>query len=135
MEIVEVEPGVYSVIIDGMQMELRVALNGASAIVSTQGRSTTVDIADPREWAGASNGKQSSGKAKIASPMPGKVVRLLCALGDAVAAGQAVAVVEAMKMQNELKTPIAGTVKKVLAAPGDTVLASQVLVEVDADAR
>ena len=59
--------------------------------------------------------------------MPGKVVRLLVSQGDPVEAGQGIAVVEAMKMQNEMKSARAGTVISLSVKEGDTVSAGQVL--------
>jgi biotin carboxyl carrier protein len=63
--------------------------------------------------------------------MPGKVVRVLVAVGDAVEAGQGVVVVEAMKMQNELKAPRAGTVIAMAAGIGATVTAGEVLATIE----
>ncbi len=59
--------------------------------------------------------------------MPGRLVRVLVARGDAVAAHQGVVVIEAMKMQNELKSPKNGKVAELRVAPGDTVSAGDVL--------
>jgi biotin carboxyl carrier protein len=59
--------------------------------------------------------------------MPGKVVRVLAREGDTIAAGQAIAVVEAMKMQNEIRSPRAGVLKKMLAHDGMKVNAGEVL--------
>jgi biotin carboxyl carrier protein len=66
--------------------------------------------------------------------MPGKVVRVLVAPGDSVTAGQGLVVVEAMKMQNELKSPIDGIVARLDAAEGASVNANQLLVLVEAHA-
>jgi biotin carboxyl carrier protein len=63
--------------------------------------------------------------------MPGKVVRVLVAAGDPVEAGQGIAVVEAMKMQNEMKAPRAGKVLSVPAKEGDTVAAGEVLATIE----
>jgi len=63
--------------------------------------------------------------------MPGRVVRVLVELGQAVEANQSVVVIEAMKMQNELKSPKAGTVVEMRIAPGDTVTAGDVLAVID----
>jgi pyruvate carboxylase subunit B len=63
--------------------------------------------------------------------MPGKVVRLLVREGDDVEPGRSIAVVEAMKMQNELKSPKKGIVRKLLVDEGDTVNAGEVLAIVD----
>ncbi len=65
--------------------------------------------------------------------MPGRVVRVLVAAGDRVAAGQGLAVVEAMKMENEVAAPAAGVVSDVRAAPGDSVEAGAVLVTLTAE--
>jgi biotin carboxyl carrier protein len=66
-------------------------------------------------------GKGSAGKAMLTSPMPGKVVKLLVAEGQEVEAGQGVIVVEAMKMENELKSPKAGVVTELKAVEGAAV--------------
>jgi len=66
----------------------------------------------------------------IKSPMPGRVMRVLVAVGDHVAARQAVVVVEAMKMENELRAPAGGVVKEILVAPGAAVETGAVLVVV-----
>jgi biotin carboxyl carrier protein len=63
--------------------------------------------------------------------MPGRVVRLLVEVGDEVVEGQGVVVIEAMKMQNELKASKAGRVAKVSVAVGDTVGSGDVLVVVE----
>jgi biotin carboxyl carrier protein len=72
-----------------------------------------------------------SGAASIKAPMPGRVIRVLVAVGDQVTANQAVVVVEAMKMENELRTPRDGVVKEVLVIPGAAVESGAVLIVVD----
>ncbi|RPI54746.1 MAG: hypothetical protein EHM55_09910 [Acidobacteria bacterium] len=67
----------------------------------------------------------------IKSPMPGRVLRVLVAVGDSVAAHQGVVVVEAMKMENELRAPRDGIVKEIVVAVGATVEAGTVLVVVE----
>ena len=66
-------------------------------------------------------GKGSAGKAMLTSPMPGKVVKLLVGEGQEVEAGQGVIVVEAMKMENELKAAVAGKVKEIFVEEGQVV--------------
>ncbi len=66
-------------------------------------------------------GKSAAGKAMVTSPMPGKVVKLLVAEGEEVQSDQGVIVVEAMKMENELKSAIAGRVKEIFVREGDVV--------------
>lgn len=134
MSIAKVERGVWSLIEEGRQYEVRIDPDGDGFAVTMRGRRLTVKIEDPRAWNGGSAGKYATGAARIVSPMPGKVVRVLVAVGDRVAAGQGVVVVEAMKMQNELKCPIEGVVKQVSVTEGATVTGNQLLVLVEADA-
>ena len=65
-----------------------------------------------------------------ASPMPGKVVKILVKLGDKVERGQGLVIVEAMKMENEIKSPVKGAVEKINFAPGDLVDAAQPIIEI-----
>jgi pyruvate carboxylase subunit B len=69
------------------------------------------------------------GPAPLVAPMPGLIVRVNVQPGDAVQAGQGLVVMEAMKMENELRAAVAGTVKAVRIAPGATVEKGAVLVE------
>jgi biotin carboxyl carrier protein len=66
-------------------------------------------------------GKGGAARALLTSPMPGKVVKLLVAEGEEVAVDQGVIVVEAMKMENELKTAVAGKVKEIFVTEGGIV--------------
>ncbi len=74
----------------------------------------------------------SSGPAPVVAPMPGLIVRVNVAVGDDVQAGQGLVVMEAMKMENELKASSAGRVKNITAAPGTAVEKGTVLVELEA---
>ena len=67
------------------------------------------------------------GRQPVVAPMPGKVVRVLVAAGEAIEAGQGIAVVEAMKMQNEVRSPKSGSVERLFVAEGQTVNAGEVL--------
>jgi biotin carboxyl carrier protein len=69
-----------------------------------------------------------SAPARIMAPMPGKIVRILATIGQEVRAGQGIVVVEAMKMENELRTPRGGVVKEISIAEGSTVEAGALLV-------
>ena len=125
--VVAVEPGVYSVLLDGHSYEVRVEETPAGLQVVVNGRRFQVEIEDPRSWSRKSRAGRAEGVQPITAPMPGKVVRVLVAIGDAVEAGQGVVVVEAMKMQNELKALRAGIVLTVDAAEGATVTAGETL--------
>src|ERR1700689_2928819 len=90
-----------------------------------------VEVRDPRSLRGRIRAGDDQGPRKIVAPMPGKVVRLLVSEGDEVEPGRSVAVVEAMKMQNEIKSPKRGTVKKILVSEGAAVNAGDVLAIVE----
>jgi biotin carboxyl carrier protein len=82
-----------------------------------------------RELSGASAGP--TGPAPLLAPMPGMIVRVAVQVGDTVEAGQGLVVMEAMKMENELRATSGGTVKAVLAQPGTAVEKGAVLLELD----
>jgi biotin carboxyl carrier protein len=122
-----VEPGVYSVLMDGRSYEARVEETADALVVVIDGRRFEIEARDPRRFSRKGSGAGADGPQTIAAPMPGKVVRVLAAVGDEVAAGQGLLVVEAMKMQNELKAPRAGRVLALSAAEGATVAAGETL--------
>jgi biotin carboxyl carrier protein len=80
---------------------------------------------------GAEGGGAADGEQTVAAPMPGRVVRVLVARGEAVEARQPVVVVEAMKMENELRSPKAGRVKDVAVEAGTSVEAGRALVVIE----
>ena len=89
-------------------------------------------LTDPRRLRGTSQASgQGDAVVRIVAPMAGKIVRVMVAVGEQIAAGAGVIVVEAMKMQNEMKAPRAGTVVSVTAEPGATVNAGDVLAEIE----
>jgi biotin carboxyl carrier protein len=90
-----------------------------------------VEVRDPRSLRSRARAASDDGPRKISAPMPGKVVRLLVREGDEVEPGTGVAVVEAMKMQNEIKSPKKGTVQKILVSEGAAVNAGDVLAIVE----
>lgn len=134
MKLVQPEPGVFSLLEGHIQQEFRLEADGDCFLLTVQGRTVRLEVPDPRAWSSSTTNRAARGQARVLSPMPGKVVRVLVAPGDAVSAGQGLVVVEAMKMQNELKSPIAGVVARLDAAEGASVNANQLLVLVEADA-
>ncbi len=82
-----------------------------------------------RELSGATAGPP--GPAPLVAPMPGMIVRVAVQVGDQVQAGQGLVVMEAMKMENELRATSAGTVKAVLAQAGTAVEKGAVLLELE----
>lgn len=117
------EPGFYSVLLDGRSYDAR----AEDGVVTVCGYRFEVEVRDPRRWGRKSAAGAHSGVQQLCSPMPGKVVRVLAAVGDAVEAGQGIVVVEAMKMQNEMKAARAGTVASLTAKVGATVVAGEML--------
>jgi biotin carboxyl carrier protein len=94
-------------------------------------RGFAVEVRDPRSLRGRTRAGDDHGPRKITAPMPGKVVRLLIREGDEVELGRGVAVVEAMKMQNEIKSPKKGTIQRILVSEGAAVNAGDVLAIVE----
>lgn len=126
-------PDVMSLIIGGTAYEVkREVANSGDTHYWVKNSRFAVEVRDPRSLrsrkaaAGAGEGPQ-----KLVAPMPGKIVRVLLAAGSEVEAGQGVLVVEAMKMQNELKSPKKGVVKQVMASEGAAVNAGDVLAVVE----
>lgn len=130
--LVEVEPGVYSILVNGASHEVRIeAVRVEAGQVTVGKRHFDYEVDDPRQWKRSGDTLGGQGRAAILAPMPGKVVRILVAVGDDVDAGQGIAVVEAMKMQNEMKAPRAGRVSAIHASENDSVVAGFVLAVVD----
>jgi biotin carboxyl carrier protein len=130
---IEIAPGIFSILLNGASHEVRVAPNPDGSLTLQDGPTEfRAEVADPRAWRGRTHGAvEAEGRQKIVAPMPGKVIRLLVKPGDKVEAGQGLLVVEAMKMQNEVKSPKTGTVEKLLAKEGLPVNAGDVLAWID----
>jgi len=126
-----VEPGVYSVLMDGRSYEARIEQSDGRVIVFIDSHRFEVEIHDPRRWSRQTGRQGVDGRLNVAAPMPGKIVRLLVAEGDTVEAGQGLLVMEAMKMQNEMKAPKAGRVVSLTAREGATVAAGDVLAAIE----
>jgi biotin carboxyl carrier protein len=125
----EVSGGIYSILINGKSFEVRVERRGAELRAITCGREFTAVIQDEREWRRNRGGSvEAEGRQHVLAPMPGKIVRVLVSAGDSVRAGQGLLVVEAMKMQNEVRAPKSGTIDRVRVVEGQTVNAGDVVV-------
>jgi biotin carboxyl carrier protein len=100
--------------------------------VVIRGQAYHVKVVDPKRLrSGQNDAGHGHGAAEIVSPMPGKVVRVMVEQGNTVEAGAGIMVVEAMKMQNEMKAPKAGLVVSINAAAGATVNAGDVLAVIE----
>ena len=132
VDAVSTQNGVLSLLVKGKSYEVRQeSLPGEINIVVGRERFSVL-VRDPRSLRSRRSGDSGGqGVRKITAPMPGKVVRLLAAVGTQVEAGQAVLVIEAMKMQNELKAPKKGKVSKLNVSEGAAVEAGQTLAEIE----
>jgi len=127
------EHGAVSLLVDARSYDVELDESGDEVQVLVDSEVVTVDVADERAVSlrvGAA-GFSVSGKAVVTAPMPGKIVRVLVAAGAQVTEGQGLVVVEAMKMENELKSPKAGTVVEVFAKEGSAVEANAKLLTVE----
>lgn len=117
---------------DGEDLERRnvdVEVNGKRYSVSlwvprqtpAQGGAPTGAVRRPRRGSSASTSAAASGSGTVTVPMQGTIVKLLVAEGDSVEAGDAVCVLEAMKMENNISAEVAGTVKEIKVSAGDSV--------------
>lgn len=111
-----------SLLIGEKSYDVRRTVVAGETVVDIEGERFTVEVRDPRSLKGRRGaGAGTEGPKKITAPMPGKVVRIVAQAGTDVESGDGVLVIEAMKMQNELKAPKAGKVAKITVKEGDTV--------------
>lgn len=125
---IEAAPAIYSILIGGSSFEVRVEPDAAGLRITIGGREYAARIRDPRQWRrnrGAA--VEAEGSQRVIAPMPGKVVRVLVKAGEAVEAGKGILVVEAMKMQNEVRSPKSGKVERILVSEGQAVSAGEAL--------
>jgi len=131
LELARPEEGIFSFLNHDRVYEARVFDFGRDSLrVEIKGRQFSTRIID-RKHRRAFADNSAEGRQVLIAPMPGKVVRILAGIGDEVKAGQGIVVVEAMKMQNEVKSPKAGRVSEVRVKEGAAVDANQVLAIVE----
>lgn len=130
-------PGVYSLRIDGHQHEVAVRPHGASGDgawwVSAGGTASSVQVMDPLAHlaAQATGAKGGRRRQRVNAYMPGRVVAILVQEGEEVQAGQGILVLEAMKMENEIRAEHEGVVTKILVQPGQSVDGGDPLFELE----
>jgi biotin carboxyl carrier protein len=129
--VLEVEPGVYSILLDGRSFEARIERTPAAWAVTIAGRRFEIEISDPRRLSRRGRSPLREGRETLVAPMPGKVIRLLAAQGAHLEAGQGIAIIEAMKMQNEVKSPKSGRLTTLHIQEGATVAAGDLVAEID----
>jgi biotin carboxyl carrier protein len=132
VDAVSVRPDVLSLLVDGRSYEIKREQTTIDLHLWVSNKRFAVELRDPRSLRARRDGAgQTRGPQKLVCPMPGKIVRVLVTEKSEVEAGQGIVVVEAMKMQNEIKSPKKGVVQKILAAPGAAVNAGDVLAIVE----
>jgi biotin carboxyl carrier protein len=132
LDVTSAQNGVLSLLLDGKSYEIKQEIAGPETNIVVGQERFSASLRDPRSFRSRrGTGAAEQGVKKITAPMPGKIVRVLAPEGTAVQAGQSVIVIEAMKMQNELKAPKSGVVKKINVAEGAAVDAGQALAEVE----
>ncbi|HUM06655.1 MAG TPA: biotin/lipoyl-containing protein [Terriglobales bacterium] len=125
-------PDVLSLLIDGRSFEIKREQTATDLHLWVGSRRFAVELHDPRSLRSRRDGAgDEHGPRKLVAPMPGKVVRVLVEENSQVETGQGIVVVEAMKMQNEIKSPKKGVVQKILAVQGTNVNSGDVLAIVE----
>jgi biotin carboxyl carrier protein len=129
IDAVEIDPHTLSVLLDGQSYEVRITPSPDGALKLQTGlQEFSAEVTDPRAWRGRRHGAlKVEGRQQIVAPMPGKVVRILVQAGDKVETGQGLLVVEAMKMQNEIRSPKGGTIERLQVKEGQPVNSGDVL--------
>lgn len=123
----------YSLIVDDRSFEVEVDITEDEYRVLVDGRNYHIDLVDERRvrLGGLQSGIQLQGRQNVSVPMPGKVIAVLVSEGDKVERGQGLVIVEAMKMENEVRCPIDGEVKEVRVKTGDALEAGAILAVVE----
>jgi biotin carboxyl carrier protein len=119
---------ILSLIVDGRSYEIKREKTSTDLHMWVGSRRFAVELRDPRSLRSRLKAAvDEKGPVKILAPMPGRVVRILVAENGEVEAGQGIVVVEAMKMQNEIRSPKGGTVERLHVKEGQPVNAGEVL--------
>jgi len=121
----EMTPGVYSFLLNGKSYEAFVSKRPGDApglsspyLIVVGLRRYLVELRDPRRWRRTGSSLEAEGPQEIVAPMPGKIVKVLVTEGQEVSRDQGLLVIEAMKMQNELRAPRAGRIDRVYTREG-----------------
>jgi biotin carboxyl carrier protein len=125
---VPLDAGGLSLIINGESFDVHFQRTGESLQVLIGGKAYEYQVRDPRSLRNRKRtGANDAGEQKVTASMPGKVVRIIAAVGDQITEGQGILVIEAMKMQNKVRSQKNGQLKKLLVQQGANVVAGEVL--------
>jgi biotin carboxyl carrier protein len=131
LDVRETQSGVLSLLLNGRSYEVRREATPAGTVISVGDARYHAEVADPRSLRTRRATGSDAGPQKITAPMPGKIVRILASEGNEVHEGQGLLVIEAMKMQNELKSARKGVVRKIMVKEGAAANAGDVLAIVE----
>jgi len=131
VDAVEIRPGTWSLLVDGRSIVVDVDRRSASTALLVGGEEVKLELVDARrsrlaQAVGA--GRAGTRGELVRAPIAGKVVKLLVDAGAEVSAGQGVAVLEAMKMENEIRADRGGAVETIHVKPGQSVDSGELLV-------
>ena len=132
VEVLEIGLGSFSILFQGASFDTQVIPEPGGLAVFCRGREFHATVRDPRAWKGTGKKtdgglQQTHGRQEVVAPMPGKIVRVLVTAGQNVEVGQGLVVVEAMKMQNEIRATKSGQAARLLVREGQTVSAGEPL--------
>ena len=134
LDVRRVGPTSFSILVRDRSFDLDVARDGDELIVASRGgamRVTLVDATRHAQRVRAGRHPHAAGPAVVKAMMPGRIVNVLVKPGEEVMHHQGLIVVEAMKMENELKSPKAGKVVEIKVLPGQTVEKGELLVIIE----
>ena len=122
----------YRITVEGKTYEMDVELIGANgAVVAPVAKAATPVVASPKAAPAPVAAKPAEvGSGSVVAPMPGTILKVLKASGDAVKAGEVVLILEAMKMENEITAPVDGTIGSLNLTEGSTVAGGDLLFDV-----
>lgn len=123
----------YSLIVDNRSFEVDVDISEDEYRVLVDGRNYHIQLIDERRMRMGEfqSGLELQGRQEVSVPMPGKVIAVLVAEKERVEKGQGLVIVEAMKMENEVRSPIAGEIKEVRVKTGESLEAGDILLVVE----
>ena len=120
-------PGVLSLLIAGQSHRVVLDMEHYEPALHLGAQRIPYRVDDPRSLRSRRRHPREDGPVTLKASMPGRIVRLLVEKGEAVVAHQGILVIEAMKMQNEIKSPKVGRVAVIRVSPGDAVASGDVL--------
>jgi biotin carboxyl carrier protein len=126
-DVAEIAPGVYSILLAGKSLVARIEPRNGRTLITVRAQEILTEVSDPRRLRRGRGLMDKEGHQQVLAPMPGKAVRVLVRAGQEVAAGQAILVLEAMKMQNEVRSPKKGRIEGLLVKEGQAVNAGDLL--------